>query len=135
MGWEECMEFIRKVSFDSERCKSIIETAEERVRFINSLKADEKNASFIFENYYEVIKELLVAFMLKEGLRSKNHQCLFTFFLKKCPDYEAEANTISQMSYLRNRLDYYGEKVEYSYFIENYKSFENIIKLLVKLLK
>ena len=133
--WEECTaKFIRKSSFDPEKYKSIIETAEERMEFINSLKVNEKNISFIFENYYEVIKELLVAFMLKEGMRSKNHQCLFTFFLRKNPVYEAEVNLISQMSYLRNRLDYYGERVDYHYFIENNKSFEKIIKLLFKLL-
>ncbi len=135
MPWEECEnKFIRKVSVDPGKIKSIVEMAKERLEFVHSLKAAEKNTSFIFDDYYEIIKELLVALMLKEGKRAKNHQCLFTFFARKY-GYDAEVNIIQQMSYLRNRLDYYGEKVEYNYFKENYKSFEEIIELLIKLIK
>ena len=136
MSWEECTgAFMRKVSFDPARYNSIVETAQERARFLHSLKVSEKNVSFIFEQYYEVIKELLVALLLKKGMRSKNHQCLFTFFAREYPSYEAEVNTISQMCFLRNRLDYYGEKVDYTYFKENYKSFEAIMGLLLKLVQ
>ncbi len=136
MLWEECLDkFVRKVSFDSEKFESILETAEKRQIFVSGIQVTESNVSFIFENYYEIIKELLVAFMLRKGMRCKNHQCLFTFFLKEYPIYEAEVNVISQMSFLRNRLDYYGELVNHDYFIENYKSFEKIIKLLFKLLR
>ncbi|MBI2669307.1 hypothetical protein HYX14_05695 [Candidatus Woesearchaeota archaeon] len=135
MSWPECEEkFIRRVSVDTEKINSIIEMALERLDFVKSLKADEKNVSFIFDNYYEIIKELLVALMLKQGMRSKNHQCLFTFFNKKY-GHDAEVNVIQQMSYLRNRLEYYGERVAYDYHKENYKSFEAIIQLLLKLLK
>lgn len=135
MPWSECeKQFIRKVSVDTEKISSIIELALERWDFVKNLKANEKNVSFIFDNYYEIIKELLVALMLKQGMRSKNHQCLFTFFNKKY-GYDAEINMIQQMSYLRNRLEYYGERVGYNYYKENYKSFERIIQLILKLLK
>ncbi len=135
MDWKECEQnFIRKVSQDPEKIKSIIIMANQRLDFVKSVKVTEKNVSFIFDDYYEIIKELLIALMLKAGMRSKNHQCLFTFFSAKF-GYEAEVNTIQQMSFLRNRLDYYGEAIEYHYFQENYKSFEEIIKLLFKLLK
>lgn len=135
MSWEECENsFIRKSSVDLEKVASIMDTAGERLEFTRSLAVTKKNVSFIFEQYYEIIKELLVALMLKSGLRSKNHQCLFTFFAKEYP-FEAEVRVMLQMSYLRNRLDYYGERVEHAYFIENYKSFEEIIALLIKLIK
>ena len=133
MSWSECeKKFIRKVSVDSEKINSIIEMAQERWDFVKSLNVTEKNVSFIFDDYYEIVKELLVALMLKSGLRSRNHQCLFTFFAKEY-DYDAEVNLIKQMSFLRNRLDYYGERVELNYFNENYNKFEEVIKLLLKL--
>ncbi len=72
--------------------------------------------------------------MLKKGMRSKNHQCLFTFFAREF-NYDAEVNVIKQMNFLRNRLDYYGEPIEFAYLQEKYKSFENIIDLLLKLIK
>jgi len=37
------------------------------------------------------------------------------------------------MSFLRNRLDYYGELVAYSYYKENYKNWDLIIGMLLKL--
>jgi uncharacterized protein (UPF0332 family) len=133
MAWSECEDkYIRKVHVDLSKIKSITEMANERLNFVKSLNANEKNASFIFEGYYEVIKELLVALMLKNGLRSKNHQCLFTFFAKEY-DHDAEVNLIKQMNFLRNRLNYYGERVEFAYFKENYKSFDKVIKLLLGL--
>lgn len=136
MPWNECEKsFIRKVDLDPEKIRSIVGAANDRLEFIHSLPVNEKNVSFIFENYYEVIKELLIALLLKDKLRSSNHQCLFTYFSRKFPKYESELNIITQMSYLRNRLNYYGEKVEYNYFKQNHKDFELIIKLLLGLLK
>ena len=135
MSWEECKkEFIRSVDVDPEKINSLVGMAKRRLNFVKSIKTTEENASFIFDDYYEVIKELLIALMLKKGIRSKNHQCLFTFFAKEF-NYEAEVNIIKQMNYLRNRLDYYAEPIEYAYFQENYKSFESIINLLLKLIK
>lgn len=135
MSWQECeQKFIRKVESDPAKLSSIIQTASKRLKFVQTLDLNEANVSFIFENYYEVIKELLVALMLKHGFRAKNHQCLFTFFANKY-GYEAEVNVILQMSFLRNRLDYYGELIEFNYFDMNKDKFKSIINLLLKLVK
>ena len=136
MEWEECTEkFVYTVSFDSGKFNSIVTSVQKRIGFLHTLKATEQNVSFVFEQYYEIIKELLLAFMLKKGMRSKNHQCLITFFARENPAYEQQVSIISQMSFLRNRLDYYREQVNYAYFKESYKSFEEIIKLLLKLIQ
>lgn len=136
MLWDECTQkFIRKVSLDKEKVNSIVCLAKKRLDFVHSISINKENVSFVFDDYYEIVKELLVALMLNKEMRSSNHQCLITFFASKYPQYEAEVNIISQMNYLRNRLDYYGESVNYTYFRENYKSFEEIIKLLFKLVK
>ncbi|MBS3116562.1 hypothetical protein J4421_03105 [Candidatus Woesearchaeota archaeon] len=133
--WDECTrKFIRKVEIDYPKITSVIETAKARHEFIQEKMITEKNVSFIFDGYYEVIKELLIALMLKKGLRSQNHQCLFSFFAKEY-QYDAELAIIKQMNYLRNRLDYYGEKIELSYFTGNHNTFEKIIRLLLKLLR
>ena len=135
MSWEECgKKFIRKVTIDSEKIKSIVETARAREKFVNSIVVNKDNASFVFENHYEIIKELLTALMLGRGMRSQNHQCLITF-LSKTGSYDAEAILIQQMNYLRNRLEYYGEQIEFNYYTENNKRFKEIIKLLFGLLK
>jgi len=132
IDWKICnRDFVRKVEVDNERIGSIVEMASQRLEIVKSLK----NVSFIVENYYEVIKELLVAYLLKNGLRSKNHQCLISYFYKENPDYEKEAYLISQMSFFRNRLGYYGEMVPQEFYEENKDEFERIIELILELVK
>ena len=136
MSWERCeREFIRKIEPDNEKVLSIQGATDSRLRFVKEIKVNEENVSFVVENYYEIIKELLVALLLKKGLRAKNHQCLFSDFLKKYPEHEHEVNLILQMSFLRNRLDYYGEMIEIEFYEKNMKEFENIIEILKKQLQ
>ena len=135
MDWRDCEEgFIREVEIDKEKADSIIETAGARLEFLKSLQADENNVSFIVEGYYEVIKELLVAMLLSKGLRSKNHQCLISYFYHNYPEHEGEAHLISQISYLRNRLDYYGEAINFAFYEKNKEEFDKIVEMLKRLL-
>ena len=134
MNWRECEEkFIRKVSVDEERIKAIINKADKRLKRARNTKINEDTVDLVVEDYYEVIKELLVAYLLKNGLRSKNHQCLISYFYKENPNYEKETLLISQMSFFRNRLDYYGEDIPMEFYQQNKDEFEKIIKLLKKL--
>lgn len=135
MSWRECEEeFIRKVEIDEARISSIVKKAMQRLDRAKSTKINIENVSFVVEDYYEVIKELLVTYLLKNGLRSKNHQCLISYFYKENPDYEKEAHLISQMSFFRNRLNYYGEDIPIEFYEKNKYNFENIIILLKRLI-
>jgi len=134
MEWKKCeREFIREVEADQPRVTSIIKQARNRLRMVQKIDFSEETISFIVENYYEVIKELLVAYLLKRGLRSKNHQCLFSYFYKEHPEYETEVMMISQMSYFRNRLEYYGESVPLTFYEKNKKKIREVIELLEKM--
>ncbi|MBW2976987.1 hypothetical protein KY347_06085 [Candidatus Woesearchaeota archaeon] len=135
MSWGLCAsKFIRNVEVDEEQIISIVETADKRLEFIKSNKVTNENVSFIVENYYEIVKELLVALLLKNGIKSSNHQCLISYFYKEFPDYEFEANLISQMSRLRNRLNYYGEKIDFEFYDKNKKEFGKLIALIKNLI-
>ncbi|MBS3133319.1 hypothetical protein J4470_04340 [Candidatus Woesearchaeota archaeon] len=136
MEWSHCSAmFIRKVETDPAKVKAIINAAELRLKYLENAALNRDNISFIVEGYYEAIKELLVALLLSHGLRSKNHQCLISYFYHTYTKYEAEAHLISQMSYLRNRLDYYGEPIELEFYEKNKQEFGSIINLIKKLIK
>lgn len=136
MDWTECKRnFIRKVEIDQERISSIIKMALSRLKRAKITKVTEDTISFVVEDYYEVIKELLVAYLLMNGLRSKNHQCLISYFYMNNPDYEKETYLISQMSFFRNRLTYYGESVPLTFYDNNKKEFMNIINIMLRLLR
>ena len=130
MNWNDCNKnFIRRVKVDPERAESLKEMALKRLKRARVGNETE----FIVEDYYEVIKELLIAYLLTNGLRSKNHQCLISYFLKEHPEYEAEAYLIQQMSYFRNRLEYYGESVPKEFLDNNRDEFENITAIILDL--
>ena len=134
MNWNECQNnFIREIERDPAKIKSIIETAIQRHEFISKIEVTKENVSFIIEGYYEIIKELMIALLLNNGFRSKNHQCLISYFYKHFKQYEAEAHLISQMSYLRNRLDYYGEQIDFAFYEKNKLKIEQIITILKSL--
>jgi hypothetical protein len=135
MNWEECeIKFIREVEVDNERIEAITKKAFQRLKRAEETKVSLENVSFVVEDYYEVIKELLVAYLLKNGLRSKNHQCLISYYYKENPERESEAHLISQMSYFRNRLNYYGEDIPLEFYEKNKKEFRNVIKMIERLI-
>ena len=118
---------------DDEKIRSLVSIATKRLSVVKSIKLSKDTVSFIVEGYYEVIKELLTAYLLKNGLRSKNHQCLITYFYKHNPQNEHETNSISQLSFYRNRLEYYGESIPTEFYEKNKKTIEEIITLLFKM--
>jgi uncharacterized protein (UPF0332 family) len=135
MNWNTCeRDFIYRVEPDPQRAKSIVMKAHQRLRRAQQTSLTEETVSFMVEDYYEVIKELLVAYLLQKGLRSKNHQCLISYFARHHPDLEQEAILIAQMSYFRNRLDYYGESVPVGFYEKHKEEFKRIITVLGKLL-
>ena len=136
MNWEECKRnFIKQVEIDIDRIKAIEEKAMLRLKRAKNTKINQENVFLVVEDYYEVIKELLVAYLLKNGLRSKNHQCLISYFYIKNKLYEKESYLISQMSFFRNRLNYYGENIPVEFYNKNKEDFEKIISVLKGLIK
>jgi len=135
MDWNECeIKFIKRVEVDPSRIQFLVRASELRIKDLAEKKTTNENVSFVIEGFYEAIKELLSALLLKNGLRSKNHQCLISFFYKTYPEYEKEAYLIGRMSYLRNRLNYYGDLIEFEFYEKNKEEFNKIIKLLKKLI-
>lgn len=134
--WAICKkEHIRKISVDKDKIHAILKMCNVRLKFIKKQKADNETASIITENYYEIIKELLTALLLKNGLKSDNHECLISFFKEKYPKYEYEINLIHELKNIRNRISYNGIFIEKSYLERNKLEFEHIIQLLENLVK
>ena len=131
MKWDICLnEHIKKVAVDNEKIGSIRKMCSVRLRVTQQVAIDDETASIVAEDYYEIIKELLVAFLLKNGLKSDNHECLISFFRYKFPEYEYEAKVVHQLKNVRNRVSYDGIFVKKDYVEANKLEFEHIIELL-----
>ncbi len=135
MPWHVCeAQYIKKVERDPAKIQSVVKTANARLTHLSFQSITSENVSFIIEGYYEAIKELLSAILLSHGMRSSNHQCLISFFLKNYKSYEAEAYFISRLSFLRNRLNYYGEMIDLGFYEQHKVDIDKVIKLLLSLL-
>jgi hypothetical protein len=101
-----------------------------RLKAIGQIKRDAETAPIIVEGYYEVIKELLSAVLLRQGFRSDNHECLISFFRNSFLEYEAEALLIHELKNVRNRINYDGFFVGIGYLSQNEAGFNRIIRIL-----
>lgn len=73
-SWDRCrQEYVKSVDVDTDKIASIIKMSKVRLRFLQKQEADKETASIITEGYYDVIKELLIALLLRAGLKSANH--------------------------------------------------------------
>ena len=134
MDWSYCeRNHVKKIEVDVSKARSMIEVAGNRVKFLKSVNVDEGNVSFVVEGYYEAMKELLSALFFAKGLKSANHQCLFSYFYKMFPDNEKEARFLLRMNMLRNRLNYYGEVVGMGWYEENCLEILRVIGVLKKI--
>ena len=136
MNWQQCLkEHIKKVNLDNEKINSMVRMCNIRLKVLKQIRIDKETASVIASDYYEVIKELLTALLLKKGLKSDNHECLISFFKQNFPEYEYETNIIHQLKGIRNRVSYDGIFVKKDYVDINKLEFQHIINLLKKLLE
>lgn len=139
MNWDKCVaeKTIREVEPDKERVRSMLKIIEIRQKFWDSLMViiDDEFSSLLVEGYYEIIKELLTAYLNLHGLESSNHECLIRYFQKENPDLNVEAEKIDELRQVRNKIDYRGLFVKKEFFERNKLEYQHIIKLLHKLIK
>lgn len=136
MDWKECKEsHIKEVELDADKIKSLIKMSEIELKIVDAIPLDDNSASKLAKDYYEIIKELLIALLLSHGLKSDNHECLVSFFKEKYPDMEYEANTIYDLKVVRNKVSYNGFFVRKDYVERNKAEFKHIILFLIKLIR
>jgi len=83
MNWEKCIaeKTIKKIEPDKERVRNMLQMTDIRQEFWDSLSViiDDKYSSILVEGYYEVIKELLTAYLNLNEFESSNHECLIRY--------------------------------------------------------
>jgi hypothetical protein len=134
--WKLCeKEYVKVISPDDEKIRSIIKMNDVRLDIIKKIELNQDTAPIIAAEYYEVIKELLVSLLNKNGFKSDNHECLISFFRHRYPKYEYESGVIHQLKYVRNRAVYDGVFVDKNYIEANAMEFHHIINILKDLQK
>ena len=123
------MKDIIKISPDNKRAKALKEMAKERYSTINDFKMPYR----IIEEYYEIIKELLTAFMYKDGQKTLSHKSLIDFARKNIKFLSTtEIELIDNLRVKRNNIVYYGEKISTEFLKYREQIIKKIIDLLIK---
>jgi len=131
LTWEECAkEHVRTVVVDFERVNALLKMCSVREKLLTHVVLDAETASVIAEDYYEIIKELLIALLLVKGLKSSNHECLISFFRHNFPTLEYEATILLELKNIRNRISYEGYFVDEAYVKRNRLEFTHIAGLI-----
>ena len=132
LSWVDCEKFIVRVSVNESKVRSLINMA--------CLRQDSlSNEPLIFkkiEQYYEIMKELLSALMLLDGLKSSNHECLVSYFKFCFKDMSYESVVLHELKKVRNMIQYEGFFPGKDYLSVNELEFKHIIDFLkVKILE
>lgn len=122
--WEDCIQTYSsvKVSPDKEKVKSLRETAEGRLSVVTK-EINEKNANYVFEDYYSSLLEMLHAIVLLDGYKVDNPICL-GYYLRDILKKENLFRAFDDCRFKRNSLIYYGKRMDFEtakYAIENGK--------------
>lgn len=138
MNWEKCLgeKVVAKVEPDPERVNNLLKMVELRQKFWDQItpKMADEFTSLAVEGYYEVIKELLTAYLNLKGIESSNHECLIRFLEKENPSLKIEAEKIDELRQIRNKIDYRGFFVKKEFSQRNKLEYQHIIKLLKELI-
>ncbi len=113
-----------KKSPDPAEARSLVTQAKERLADLKVLPLNKKNASFRFESAYEVLRELLQAFLAAEGYKPYSHEAIFSFASERKLLPESKAMQADRYREIRNDINYRGKKVtvmeakEIMYFVK-----------------
>ncbi|MBI2576796.1 hypothetical protein HYV84_06275 [Candidatus Woesearchaeota archaeon] len=135
MDWDKCAkESIRKVEADMDKIRSMVKMAKIELEIIAKIPVTDESASKLVKDYYEIIKELMIALLLSHGLKSENHECLISFVKHQYPQCEYEIGIIHELRGIRNRISYDGFFIEKDYLSGKKLEFEHITGMLKKLI-
>ena len=129
-SWDECLNYSSSIKMtpDKEKAKSLVETAEDRIKF--SIKGiTEKTGNYIFEDYYSSILELLHALVLLDGYRVINHICL-GFYLRDILKRGELFFIFDDCRFKRNSLVYYGKRMDFETAKDSIEKGKKLIKEL-----
>jgi len=133
-SWGECLNYSSaiKITPDKEKSKSLIETAEDRIKY-SMRELTEKNANYVFEDYYSSVLELLHALVLLDGYKVNNHVCL-GFYIKDALKKDEMFRLFDDCRYKRNSLVYYGKRMDFETAKDSIEKAKRLLKELKKLL-
>jgi hypothetical protein len=112
MDLGECKKkgLIRKTKVDTNLVNSLIEMSDIKSRTVEQTVLDNLTINAFLPMAYDSLREILEAFSILEGFKVLNHDCLGK--LLKNLYYGFDLIEFDRVRYIRNSINYYGDKVD-----------------------
>lgn len=121
-----------KEAVDFNKAKSILLSVENEILVAKGIKKLEINTeTHLFKTYYDVLRELISAFLIFDKVEISNHICLFSYIVVKHPELELDWEILDDMRQLRNRICYYGKELSR----EDWKSYNLKFSVYISTIK
>jgi len=124
-----------KKEIDFELVKSLYDSANlgfERLQTLGTeFEKKTNNYSFIFRDYYEILRMLIDALLYTDKASISNHQCSNAYLCKNHTDLSLDWEKLETMRILRNAINYEGKQIS----VEQWKTAKLQFELYIKALK
>ena len=114
MDLKECLKkgLIKKTRIDENLINSLIEMSNIKEEAVNLSKFDERNISAYVSMSYDSLREVLEALCISKGYKVLSHICIGELLKDILDNFDYE--DFDRLRWIRNSINYYGEKVDFS---------------------
>ncbi len=98
----------------------------------NEYEEETNNYSFLFVEYYDILRKLIDAFLLFDKVQISNHQCSNAYLCFNHRSIDVSWEELEKMRLLRNEINYKGKKIGIMEWNVSKPLFEEYILSLLK---
>ena len=112
MDLSDCFKkgLIKQTKIDRELIKSLIEMSNIKESAVKTAQINEENIPAYVSLAYDALRELLEAFCVLKGYKILSHICIGAFLKKEIQEFDYDS--FDRLRWIRNSINYYGQKVE-----------------------
>lgn len=127
---------VRQGSKDPGEAKAMVARASKRLEYVKSQTITEDNASFLFEDIYEVMRECIQGLMAANGYKPYSHEATVAFLDEYYKPYFGEklVEAFNRYRIIRNNIVYRANSVSKEDTVKALDAAENYIRKTAALL-
>ncbi len=127
---------VRQGSKDAGEAKALVARASKRLEYVRSQSITEDNASFLFEDIYEVMRECVHGLMAANGYKPYSHEATVAFLEEYYKPYFGEklVESFNRYRIIRNNVIYRANSVSKEEAVKALDIAENFLRKTTELL-
>lgn len=133
--YDQCMAdgiIRKKEEIDIELAKTLLDSAKKELELSKKIEKIAKYYSVFFKGKYDILRELITAYLLFDKVKIDNHQCVNAYLCTKHPELEVDWKILEILRIIRNGIYYEGKQIEESAWKTHKIQFEIYIKTFIK---